>query len=70
MEFNDNEVYIFNPDYMMQHDLSRILIFSRKPSNSLSIPNWGSFLHPVHAGIFSFFTFDRPLKSNIALLDD
>jgi radical SAM protein with 4Fe4S-binding SPASM domain len=68
MGVNENEVYIFNPGYMMQHDLSRILIFSRKPSNRLSIPNWESFLHPVHAKIFSFFTFDRPLKSNIALL--
>jgi radical SAM protein with 4Fe4S-binding SPASM domain len=68
MKFNENEVYIFNPDYVMQNDLSRILIFARKSANKLSIPNWKSFLHPVHAKIFSFFTFDRQLKTNILLL--
>ena len=68
MKFNENEVYILNPDYIMQNDLSRILIFSRKPSNHSSVPNWESFLHPVHARIFSFFTFNRPLKSIISLL--
>ena len=68
MKVNENEVYIFNPDYIMHNDLSRIFIFSRKPSNNLSIPYWESFLHPLHAKIFSFFTFDRPLKRNISLL--
>ena len=70
MKINENEVYIFNPDYIMQNDLSRILIFSRKPSNNISIPYWESFLHPIHAKIFSFFTFDRPLKNCISLLGD
>ena len=68
MKLNGNEVYLFNPDYIMQNDMTRILLFSRKRSNHLSVPRWGSFLHPVHAKIFSFFTFDRQLRSTLSLL--
>jgi len=65
---NENEVYMLNPAYVMRNDLHRIILFAGNKSNRLSIPNWESFLHPVHAKIFSFFTFDRVLKDTVSLL--
>jgi radical SAM protein with 4Fe4S-binding SPASM domain len=70
MNFNENEVYIFNPDYKMRNDLRRIIMFSGSKSNYQSVPNWDSFLHPLHAQIFSFFTFNRTLKVTISLLGE
>ena len=70
MSFNEDEVYIFNPDYMMRNDSHRIVLYSGSGSNCLSVPNWESFLHPVHARIFSFFTFNRPLQVTISLLGE
>jgi radical SAM protein with 4Fe4S-binding SPASM domain len=34
----------------------------------MSAGNWESFLHPIHAQVFSFFTFDRPIGLTINLL--
>ena len=55
---------------MMRNDLHRIVLFSGSESNCLSVSNWESFLHPVHARIFSFFTFNRPLQVTISLLGE
>ena len=68
MAHNENSVYILNPDYVIRNDTRRVVIFSKSKSNHLSAPNWESFLHPLHAQIFSFFTFDRPLQVTISLL--
>jgi hypothetical protein len=66
--YNDNEVYILNPAYVMKNDLHRVVIYSCSNINNLSIRNWESFLHPIHAKIFSFFTFNRPLNVTVSLL--
>jgi len=68
MSYNEKEVYIFNPDYEMRNDSHRVVLFSRDKTSRLSIPHWESFLHPLHAQIFSFFTFDRSLNTTISLL--
>jgi radical SAM protein with 4Fe4S-binding SPASM domain len=68
MSLIENEVYILNPAYVMRNDLRRVMIYSGRSSNRLSVRNWESFLHPLHAQIFSFFTFDRPLSVTISLL--
>ncbi len=68
MVYDDNEVYVLNPDYIMRNDLHRIAVYAGERTCSLSLPDWASFLHPLHAKIFSFFTYDRPLKENIRLL--
>ena len=70
MSQNENDVYVFNPDYVMRNDSRRVVIFSKSKSNYLSVPNWESFLHPVHAQIFSFFTFNRPLQVTMSLLSE
>ena len=70
MLYNENDVYVFNPDYAMRNDSRRVVIFSERKSNTLSAPNWESFLHPVHAGIFSFFTYDRPLQVTVSALGE
>ncbi len=70
MRYNENDVFIFNPDYVMRNDLHRIIVFSKNTSSYSSVANWKSFLHPVHAKIFSFFTFDRPLHVTISLLGE
>jgi hypothetical protein len=69
MPLNENEVYILNPAYVMRNDLRRVVIYSGGLSNNrLSAGDWTSFLHPLHAKIFSFFTFDRPLKETVSRL--
>ena len=68
MQYKESEVYIFNPDYVMRNDSHRIVLFSKNKPNRLSVPDWESFLHPLHAKIFSFFTFNRSLKTTIVKL--
>ena len=68
MQYNENDIFIFNPDYLMRNDSHRVVIFSKSKPNCLSVPNWESFLHPIHAQIFSFFTFNKPLGVTISLL--
>jgi hypothetical protein len=54
----------------MRNDSCRVVIYSGVASNGLSVRNWTGFLHPLHAKIFSFFTFNRPLGETIALLGE
>jgi len=68
MSFNEDETYILNPDYIMRNDSRRVVLFSGSRTSLSSVPNWVSFLHPLHAQIFSFFTFDRSLKITVSLL--
>ncbi len=68
MLFDDSETYILNPAYVMKNDSRRVVIFSRLGRNNLSARDWESLLHPLHAKIFSFFTFNRPLYTTISLL--
>jgi len=70
MLINEKDVYVLNPDYVMKNDLHRIILFSGSRSNFLSVKNWESFLLPLHAKIFSFFTFNRTLSTTISLLSD
>ena len=68
MQLDKNEVYILNPDYVMRNDSHRVALFSRDKTSQLSVSHWESFLHPLHAQIFSFFTFNRPLNITVSLL--
>lgn len=70
MLLNPNEVYVFNPAYVMKNDLCRVVLYSSLKHNKLSVKDWESFLHPLHAKIFSFFTFNRPLSRTISLLSE
>ena len=70
MSFNENEIYLFNPAYVMRNDSHRVVLFSGGRSNRFSESNWESFLHPLHARIFSFFTFNRPLQTTVLLLSE
>ena len=70
MFHNEDDVYVFNPDYVMRNDSRRVVLFSGSKSNGLSAPDWESFLHPVHARIFSFFTYNRPLHVSISMLGE
>ena len=70
MQYNEREVYIFNPDYVMRNDSHRVVLFSKGKPNRISVPDWKSFLHPVHAKIFSFFTFNRPLHDTVLKLGE
>lgn len=70
MLLNENETYIFNPAYVMKNDSRRVVIYSGLEKNHLSARSWESFVHPLHAKIFSFFTFNRSLNANIILLSE
>ncbi|MDR1878434.1 MAG: radical SAM protein [Bacteroidales bacterium] len=52
----------------MKNDSRRIVIYSGLRSNHLSVRNWESYLHPLQAQIFSFFTFNRPLDVTVSIL--
>jgi len=69
MRYDKNEIYILNPDYVMRNDSHRVVLFSRDKTSQLSTSHWESFLHPLHAQIFSFFTFNRPLNITVSLLE-
>jgi radical SAM protein with 4Fe4S-binding SPASM domain len=68
MPLNENEIYLFNPAYVMRNDSHRIVLFAGNKTNQWSDSNWESFLHPIHAQIFSFFTCNRKLKDTVSLL--
>ncbi|GHT27059.1 radical SAM/SPASM domain-containing protein [Bacteroidia bacterium] len=68
MPYNANEVYILNPAYVMKNDSRRVVIYSGFNSNRSGVGNWESFLHPLQAQIFSFFTFNRPLNVTVSQL--
>ena len=70
MVHDEREVFVFNPGYVMRNDSHRVVLFSGGQSNVMSAPLWESFIHPVHARIFSFFTFNRPLQATITMLSN
>ena len=70
MSINEKEVYVFNPDYVMRNDSHRVVLFSGSRANGFSVSDWESFLLPLHAKIFSFFTFNRPFHSTVSLLGE
>lgn len=68
MEFNKDQIYVFNPDYVLRNDIHRIVLYAKENINAYSSRNWNSFIHPVQAELFSFFTYDRTLEENIRLI--
>lgn len=61
------DTYILNPNYLLRNDIEKILLYA---GNDLefSQSNWMSFIHPFHAMILSFFTYERTLEENIRLI--
>lgn len=49
------DIIILNPDYFFKNDSYRILVLSKQNVKPISSKNWGSFIHPTQAIIFSFF---------------
>lgn len=70
MDMSYNDIYVLNPDYMMTNDKYRIVLYSKETVNEYSSKNWISFLHPVQALIFSFFTYKRSFSENLVLLSE
>lgn len=62
-----DKVYLLNPDYVIRKDGYRYLLFSKLICQNHSSPV-KSFIHPIHAKIFSFFTARRKFSENIALI--
>lgn len=60
-----NNTYILNPDYILKNDINRVIVFSKKKIENKATFGWLSYLHPMQAMIFSFFTEKRTLKENI-----
>lgn len=65
MHLNKDQVYVLNPDYVLRNDIHRIALYTKENVNAYSSRNWNSFIHPIHAKLFSFFTYDRTLGENI-----
>lgn len=62
-----DKVYLLNPDYIIRKDNHRYLLYSKLVRrNTSSVAK--SFIHPVHAKVFSFFTVRRNLSENISLI--
>lgn len=68
MHLNEDQVYVLNPDYVLRNDIHRIALYAKESVNAYSSRNWNSFIHPIHAKLFSFFTYDRTLGENIGLI--
>jgi radical SAM protein with 4Fe4S-binding SPASM domain len=60
-----NNAYILNPDYILKNDINRVILFSKKKIENKGTLGWLSYIHPVQAMIFSFFTERRTLTENI-----
>lgn len=65
----ENEIFVLNPDYIIKDDIKRFCLYNKLYINSYS-SRTKTFIHPVHALIFSFFTSRRSLKQNIALISN
>ncbi|MDR0893979.1 MAG: radical SAM protein [Prevotellaceae bacterium] len=65
---DSNSCYILNPGYGLRDDELRWIIFSKPGWEGVGSRNWKSFIHPVHASIFSFFTHRRTLEENLQLI--
>lgn len=70
MKIARNKTYIFNPGYQLRHDLHRIVLFSKTEVDENSSQEWCSFIHPVQAGMLSFFTHNRNYEENLRLLSN
>lgn len=68
MHLNKDQVYVLNPDYVLRNDIHRIALYAKESVNVYSSRNWNSFIHPIQAKLFSFFTYDRTLGENIELI--
>lgn len=63
-----DKTYILNPCYRLRNDIHRVVLFSKVVVDENSSPEWYTFIHPVQAGMFSFFTHNRRYEENLRLL--
>lgn len=64
----ENRIIILNPEYKLKNDNTRIILYSRAKTSSQTTPQWKSYIHPVQAMIFSFFTTERNFDETLNLL--
>lgn len=69
-ELKLDEVYVLNPYYRLRHDIHRSILYAKGGTDSVCSRNWCTFIHPLHAVLLSFFTYNRPLKENLMRLSD
>lgn len=55
---------IFNPEYHLRQDGNRVILFSDDDVSNTS-EDWFSFIHPLHAMMFSFFNGQSDAESEI-----
>ncbi|MCD8043827.1 MAG: radical SAM protein [Tannerellaceae bacterium] len=64
----ENSIVILNPNYHLRNDGDKIILSAKPPLNTYGLIGWQSSLHPLHAQILSFFTWDRSFSQNLELL--
>ncbi len=55
---------IFNPEYHLRQDGNRVILFSDEDVSEVS-EDWFSFIHPLHAMMFSFFNGQSAAESEV-----
>ncbi len=55
---------IFNPEYHLRQDGNRVILFSDENVSNMS-EDWFSFIHPLHAMMFSFFNGKNTAENEI-----
>lgn len=65
MRIDENLIYVFNPDYVLRNDIHRIALYAKENANSYSSRNWNSFIHPIQAKLFCFFTYRHTLGETV-----
>jgi len=63
MEMKQEDIYVFNPEYLLKPDKNRILITRR--SNDPRITDFIGFVHPVYAILLSLFDGEKELAGVI-----
>lgn len=63
-----NEIYVLNPDYVLKNDITRVYLYSNLNIDNKYSSVTKTFIHPVQAMVFTFFTYKRGLKENILLI--
>ena len=63
MDIRQDDIYVFNPDYLLKPDKNRILITRR--SNDPRVNDFVGLVHPVYAILLSLFDGEKELSGVI-----
>lgn len=70
MPLKDNEIYVFNSDYVLKNDIYRVILYTKEKTENDSSINWKTVIHPIQAMILSYFSHKRTFNENSTLISN